>query len=50
MFGLRVSNELTESFGDGHTLQDGNEWDDDDGGAQLRGHLAEPDGRLCTVI
>ena len=43
-------NELTESFGDGYTLQDGNEGDDDDGWAQLWGHLAEPDGGLCTVI
>ena len=43
-------NELTESFGDGYTLQDGNEGDDDDGWAQLWSHLAEPDGGLCTVI
>ena len=32
------NNGLTKSFGDGDALEDGDEWDDDDGGAKLGEH------------
>lgn len=44
---LFVNHTLTECLGDGDTLQDGDEREDDDSGAQAGGHLREGHGPVA---